>query len=162
MLRLRMSAKDAHYGGNLVDGAHMLHLFGDVATELLIIQDGDEGLFCAYDMVEFKAPVYAGDYIEAYGEITHVGNTSRTMKFEAYKVIKTRPDISDSAADVLEEKILVCRATGTCVTPAQCQRKNVTAKKAAAKKAVAKKVAPAKKAVAKKATVKKATKARKK
>ncbi|MBO4481880.1 MAG: 3-aminobutyryl-CoA ammonia lyase [Bacteroidales bacterium] len=119
-----MSAKDAHYGGNLVDGAHMLHLFGDVATELLIIQDGDEGLFCAYDMVEFKAPVYAGDYIEAYGEITHVGNTSRKMSFEAYKVIKTRPDISDSAADVLEEKILVCRASGTCVTPKNCQRKN--------------------------------------
>ena len=91
MLRVRMSAKDAHYGGNLVDGAHMVHLFGDVATELLIKQDGDEGLFCAYDMVEFKAPVYAGDYIEAYGEITHVGNTSRKMKFEAYKVIRTLP-----------------------------------------------------------------------
>ena len=63
-LRLRMSAKDAHYGGNLVDGAHMVHLFGDVATELLIKCDGDEGLFCAYDMVEFKAPVYAGAYID--------------------------------------------------------------------------------------------------
>ena len=50
-LRVRMSAKDAHYGGNLVDGAHMLHLFGDVATELLIKADGDEGLFCAYDNV---------------------------------------------------------------------------------------------------------------
>ena len=45
MIRLRMSAKDAHYGGNLVDGAHMVHLFGDVATELLIMHDGDEGLF---------------------------------------------------------------------------------------------------------------------
>ena len=78
MLRLRMSAKDAHYGGNLVDGAHMVHLFGDVATELLIACDGDEGLFCAYDNVEFLAPVYAGDYIEAYGEIEKVGNTSRT------------------------------------------------------------------------------------
>lgn len=66
-LRLRMSAKDAHYGGNLVDGAHMVHLFGDVATELLIKMDGDEGLFCAYDNVEFLAPTYAGDYIEAYG-----------------------------------------------------------------------------------------------
>ena len=74
LLRLRMSAKDAHYGGNLVDGAHMVHLFGDVATELLIKCDGDEGLFCAYDNVEFLAPVYAGDYIEAYGEIEKVGN----------------------------------------------------------------------------------------
>ncbi|MBR0135842.1 MAG: 3-aminobutyryl-CoA ammonia lyase, partial [Clostridia bacterium] len=69
-IRLRMSAQDAHYGGNLVDGAHMLALFGDVATELLIKLDGDEGLFKAYDMVEFIAPVFAGDYIEAYGEIT--------------------------------------------------------------------------------------------
>ena len=124
-LRVRMSAKDAHYGGNLVDGAHMLHLFGDVATELLIKADGDEGLFCAYDNVEFLAPVYAGDYIEAYGEIEKVGNTSRTMKFEARKVIVSRPDISASAADVLEEPIVVCRAHGTCVTPKDCQRKKI-------------------------------------
>ena len=72
-IRLRMSAKDAHYGGNLVDGAHMVHLFGDVATELLIKCDGDEGLFCAYDNIEFLAPVYAGDYIEVYGEIERIG-----------------------------------------------------------------------------------------
>lgn len=124
MIRLRMSSQDAHYGGNLVDGAHMLALFGDVATELLIMQDGDEGLFCAYDNVEFLAPVYAGDYIEAVGEITHVGNTSRKMVFEARKIIAPRPDISPSAADVLEEPIVVCRASGTCVTPKQCQRKN--------------------------------------
>ena len=124
MIRLRMSSQDAHYGGNLVDGAHMLALFGDVATELLIMQDGDEGLFCAYDNVEFLAPVYAGDYIEAVGEITKVGNTSRKMVFEARKVIRPRPDISASAADVLEEPVVVCRASGTCVVPKQCQRKN--------------------------------------
>ena len=97
MIRMRMSAHDAHYGGNLVDGARMLGLFGDVATELLIQHDGDEGLFCAYDNVEFLNPVYAGDYIEAVGEITSVGNTSRKMKFEARKVIAPRPDINDSA-----------------------------------------------------------------
>ena len=123
-LRLRMSAKDAHYGGNLVDGAHMVHLFGDVATELLIKCDGDEGLFCAYSDVEFKAPVYAGDYIEAYGEITEIGNSSRKMVFEAKKVIKTRPDISDSAADFPEEPVVVATAKGVCVTPKDCQRKN--------------------------------------
>lgn len=116
-IRLRMSAHDAHYGGNLVDGARMLQLFGDVATELLIQRDGDEGLFKAYDMVEFIAPVYAGDYIEASGEIVSEGNTSRKMKFEARKIIAPRTDISASAADVLEEPIVVCRATGTCVTP---------------------------------------------
>ena len=123
MIRLRMSSADAHYGGNLVDGAKMLQLFGDVATELLIIQDGDEGLFCAYDKVEFLAPVYAGDYIEAVGEITQVGNSSRQMQFEARKVISPRTDISASAADVLEEPIVVCRASGTCVVPKNCQRK---------------------------------------
>ena len=112
-LRLRMSAKDAHYGGELVDGAHMVHLFGDVATELLIQIDGDEGLFCAYDNVEFLAPTYAGDYI---------GNTSRHMVFEARKVIVSRKDISASAADFLEEPIIVARASGTCVTPKECKR----------------------------------------
>lgn len=123
MIRLRMGAHDAHYGGNLVDGAKMLQLFGDVATELLIRNDGDEGLFCAYDNVEFKAPVFAGDYIETVGEITHVGNTSRKMTFEAYKVIRPRPDVNESACDVLEEPILVCRASGTCVVPKDKQRK---------------------------------------
>lgn len=123
-IRLRMSTHDAHYGGNLVDGARMLNLFGDVATELLIKQDGDEGLFCAYDNVEFLAPVYAGDYIEAYGEITKMGNTSRKMTFEARKVITARTDISASAAEVLKEPVVVCRASGTCVTPKDCQRYN--------------------------------------
>ncbi len=123
-IRVRMSAHDAHYGGNLVDGAKMLELFGDVATELLIRRDGDEGLFCAYDMVEFKAPVYAGDFIEATGEIVSEGNTSRKMVFVARKVITARPDINDSAAEVLAEPILVCRASGTCVTPKDKQRNN--------------------------------------
>jgi len=124
MIRLRMGSHDAHYGGNLVDGAKMLQLFGDVATELLIRLDGDEGLFKAYDMVEFMAPVYAGDYIEAVGTIETVGNSSRKMKFEARKVIVPRTDVSESAADFLEEPIVVCRATGTCVTPKASQRKN--------------------------------------
>ena len=107
LLRLRMSAKDAHYGGNLVDGAHMVHLFGDVATELLIKCDGDEGLFCAYDNVEFLAPVYAGDYIEAYGEIEKIGNTSRTMKFEA------RKSSGCTAVDFLSSSILTLTLLGT-------------------------------------------------
>ena len=122
LIRLRMSAHDAHYGGNLVDGARMLALFGDVATELLIRLDGDEGLFVAYDSVEFLAPVYAGDYIEASGHITKVGNTSRAMAFEARKVISVRSDVNDSAADYLAEAIIVCRASGTCVTPKDKKR----------------------------------------
>lgn len=122
-IRVRMSLHDAHYGGNLVDGAKMLNLFGDVATELLILRDGDEGLFKAYDNVEFMAPVYAGDFIEAEGRIVSEGNTSRKMEFVARKVIAPRTDISDSAADFLAEPIIVCKASGTCVTPKNCQRK---------------------------------------
>jgi 3-aminobutyryl-CoA ammonia-lyase len=122
-IRVRMSLRDAHYGGNLVDGAAMLALFGDVATELLIRHDGDEGLFKAYEAVEFFAPVFAGDFIEATGEIIHAGNSSRKMEFEARKVIAPRPDISESACDVLEEPIVVCRAVGTCVVPKRKQRK---------------------------------------
>ena len=121
-LRLRMGSHDAHYGGNLVDGARMLSLFGDVATELCILQDGDEGLFRAYDSVEFLAPVFAGDFIEAVGEITQVGNSSRKMKFEARKVIRPLPDVSPSAAEVLPQAQVVCRATGTCVVPKDKQR----------------------------------------
>lgn len=122
MIRIRMGSHDAHYGGNLVDGAKMLQLFGDVATELLIQNDGDEGLFKAYDSVEFLAPVYAGDYIEAVGEIVNIGNSSRKMVFEARKVIVPRFDISDSAADVLEDPIVACKASGTCVVPKDKQR----------------------------------------
>jgi len=122
-IRLRMSASDAHYGGNLVDGARMLSLFGDVATELLVRMDGDEGLFVAYDRVEFLAPVYAGDYIEASGRITGVGNTSRRMEFEARKVIAARGDISATAADFLEGPLTVCRASGTCVVPKEKKRR---------------------------------------
>jgi 3-aminobutyryl-CoA ammonia-lyase len=118
-----MSAHDAHYGGHLVDGARMLALFGDVATELLIRLDGDEGLFVAYDKVEFLAPVYAGDYIEAEGRIVKIGNTSRTMEFEARKVIAVRSDVNDSAADCLAVPVIVCRAAGTCVTPRSKKRR---------------------------------------
>lgn len=121
-LRLRMSQQDAHYGGGLVDGARILALFGDVATELLIRTDGDEGLFRAYDKVDFLAPVYAGDFLEITGEITEKGNTSRKMTFACHKVIVPRPDVAASAADVLAEPVLCVSASGTCVVPKKNQR----------------------------------------
>src|ERR1700690_395654 len=111
-LRVRMGAHDAHYAGELVDGARILALFGDVATELLIRLDGDEGLFRAYEGIEFLAPVRAGDYIEATGVITKVGNTSRAMAFEARKVVPPAraSGLADSAADALSSPVVVCRA----------------------------------------------------
>jgi 3-aminobutyryl-CoA ammonia-lyase len=119
MHRLRLSAHDAHYAGELVDGARCLALFGDVATELCIRHDGDEGLFRAYDSVEFLAPVRAGDVLEVFGEIVDVGRTSRKMRFWAHKVIElTRdPSAAASAARLIDPPVLVCRGSGTCVVP---------------------------------------------
>lgn len=124
-IRLRMSSHDAHYAGELVDGARMLALFGDVATELLIRHDGDEGLFRAYESIEFLAPVFAGDYIEAYGEIIEVGRSSRKMRFEARKVAGNvrKPGVPASASEMYDPPIVVTRAIGTCVVPIDLQRK---------------------------------------
>jgi 3-aminobutyryl-CoA ammonia-lyase len=125
-IRVRISAHDAHYGGQLVNGAYMLSLFGDVATELAILCDGDEGLLVGYDKIELLAPLFAGDFVEASGRITRVGRTSRRIEFEAYKVIAARTDISNSAADVLEPPLLVGRAVGTTVVKIERQRKTGT------------------------------------
>ena len=123
LLRLRVGAEHAHYGGGLVDGAFVLKLFGDAATELLVRHDGDEGLFRAYSAVEFLSPVGAGDYLEVEAELTRVGKTSREMRFEARKVITSAASDSSSAARLLDPPLVVARATGTCVVPLERQRK---------------------------------------
>lgn len=122
-LRVRIGQEEAHYGGNLVEGARVLKLFGDIVTEIAIITDGDEGLFVGYDKVEFLAPVYAGDFLEVVGTVTRIGNTSRTVELTATKVIASRYDIGSSAADVLDEPITVVRAVGTTVIPSDHSRK---------------------------------------
>ena len=124
ILRFRVCPADAHYAGNLVAGGRIMQWFGDVATALCIMHDGDEGLFVAYDRVEFLAPVYPGDFLEVRGRIARVGNTSRGMSFEAHKFIAAPAGGSrDSAADVTDPPVLVARASGTCVVPADRQRK---------------------------------------
>ncbi|MGH2545710.1 MAG: hotdog domain-containing protein [Actinomycetota bacterium] len=122
-LRLRMAQTDAHYGGNLVAGAKVMEMFGDLATELAIRHDGDEGLLAGYERVEFLAPVYAGDFLEARGRIVRVGTTSRTCEFECRKYIQPRYELSDSAADLLEQPVVTTRATGTFVVKKEHQRR---------------------------------------
>ena len=123
MLRVRVSEKDVHYAGGLVNGAWVLGLFGDVATELSVRYDGDEGLMAAYKSIELLAPIHAGDFIEATGIISRVGNTSRIMDFEARRVIEVCSDLKQpSAADVLDPPIVVARAQLVNVTPKACQR----------------------------------------
>jgi 3-aminobutyryl-CoA ammonia-lyase len=107
----------AHYAGNLVDGAYVLGLFGDVATEVCIQADGDEGLFASYSDVQFLQPLRAGDVVEVTATITRVGNRSRELEFSASVVCRGRPDVSGSAAEVLAEPLVITRATGTVVVP---------------------------------------------
>ena len=122
-LRIRISANDVHYAGELVDGAHIMKLFGDVATELTIRYDGDEGLLRAYEKVEFLEPVHGGDFLEITGKIVKVGNSSRKILFEAFKVISSSKDVNqESACDVLKPRILVATAIGTSVVTKNKQR----------------------------------------
>jgi 3-aminobutyryl-CoA ammonia-lyase len=108
----------AHYAGNLVDGAYVLGLFGDVATELCIRSDGDEGLFASYSDVQFRAPVQAGDVVEVDAVLTRLGRRSRSIDFEARVVCRGRAgDASASAAAVLDPPIVVVTASGTVVVP---------------------------------------------
>jgi 3-aminobutyryl-CoA ammonia-lyase len=107
----------AHYAGNLVDGAYSLGLFGDVATELCIRLDGDEGLFAGYEEVRFHAPLMAGDVVTAQARVVAVGTRSRKVAFSAHVVCRGRPDRSPSAAEVLPEPLLVTSAVGTVVVP---------------------------------------------
>ncbi len=107
----------AHYAGNLVDGAYVLAMFGDVATEVCIQTDGDEGLFASYSDVQFLQPLRAGDVVEATATISRVGNRSREIEFVATVVCRGRTDRSESAAEVLAEPLVITRATGTVVVP---------------------------------------------
>lgn len=124
-LRVRMSQNDAHYGGNLVDGARVLALFGDLVTEIAIRTDGDEGLLSNYSSVEFTAPVYAGDYIEAVARLLRRSRLRRVVEFEARKVIAARYDLGPSSAQVLNEPTMVCRAIGTTVIPPRAGTRSV-------------------------------------
>ncbi|MCZ3389305.1 MAG: 3-aminobutyryl-CoA ammonia-lyase [Actinomycetia bacterium] len=107
----------AHYAGNLVDGAYTLSLFGDVATDLMIVTDGDEGLFASYSDIQFTAPVRAGDVLEVTATVSRVGRRSRELTFTARVVSRGRPDLGEAAAEVLAEPKLAVSAIGTIVVP---------------------------------------------
>src|SRR5437867_13323114 len=121
-LRVRVGSEDAHYG-TIAAGAFVMQLFGDLATEITVRRDGDEGLLRAYESVEFLAPVRPGDFLECRAKLIREGRTSRTFKAQAWKVLATRQDLGESAADVLDGPVLVARAIGTTVVQAHLQRK---------------------------------------
>jgi 3-aminobutyryl-CoA ammonia-lyase len=109
---------DAHYAGNLVDGAYSLKLFGDVATEMCIVTDSDEGLFASYSDVQFEQPVRAGDVLEVTCELTRVGTRSRVLDLAVLVVARGNPsDAQPGAAEVLDPPLVATTATGTVVVP---------------------------------------------
>jgi 3-aminobutyryl-CoA ammonia-lyase len=107
----------AHYAGNLVDGAYSLAAFGDVATELCIRTDGDEGLFASYSDVQFLAPIRAGDCIEIEATLVRVGTRSREMGFEVRVTARGNHDRGESASDLLDQPIIATTARGVVVVP---------------------------------------------
>jgi 3-aminobutyryl-CoA ammonia-lyase len=109
---------DAHYAGHLVDGAYSLKLFGDVATEMCILTDGDEGLFASYSDVQFREPVRAGDVVEITCEVTRVGTRSRDLAFAVHVVARGEATADrPGAAAFLSQPLLATTATGTVVVP---------------------------------------------
>ena len=120
--RRYVTYSSAHYAGSLVDGAYVLALFGDVATEMCVRTDGDEGLFASYSDVQFLAAVRAGDVVEAEARLTRVGTRSRVLALEARVVCRSlaagggEPAVA-SAAVVLDPPLVVVTATGTVVVP---------------------------------------------
>jgi 3-aminobutyryl-CoA ammonia-lyase len=121
-LRVRVSEKDVHYAGGLVNGAYVLGLFGDVGTELMVRFDGDEGLLAAYNRIELKAPVRAGDFLEVSGWITRAGASSRTIELEAHRYISVTSVPFESSADYFETPELVARAEMVSVVRGPQQR----------------------------------------
>lgn len=108
----------AHYAGNLVDGAYSLGLFGDVATEMCIRTDDDEGLFASYSDVQFREPVRAGDVLEISCEVVRVGSRSRDLSFEVRVVARgAATDARPGAAALLDPPLVATTATGTVVVP---------------------------------------------
>ena len=107
----------AHYAGNLVDGAYVLALFGDVATELMITTDGDEGLFASYSDVQFRSALRGGDVVEVTATLARAGRRSREIEFAAHVVCRGTPERGDNAAEVLAEPLLITTARGTVVAP---------------------------------------------
>jgi len=120
-LRIRVGTEDAHYG-SIAAGAYVMKLFGDLATEITVRRDGDEGLLRAYESVEFLAPVRPGDFLECRATLVREGNTSRTFQAEAWRVVDARPDLEESAVDLVREPVLVAKATGTTVVQSHLQR----------------------------------------
>jgi len=120
LIRIRLSQKDVHYGGGIVNMARLLELIGDCATELGVMRCGDEGLLAAYEHIEQYQPAFAGDYLEVWGWLSRIGNSSATFEVEVLKVIQ--PTNAEGQCEYLDPPVLVAKATGVGVVPKEVDR----------------------------------------
>lgn len=118
MIRVRLSSGDAHYAGQLVNGSHAVELMGDVATELMIMHDGNEGQCIGYDKIAFTSPMYSGDFLEVVGRIIGIEGNKRKVQCRAFKIATNAGLIKqESAVNVLETPVMTAEAISTYVVP---------------------------------------------
>jgi enamine deaminase RidA (YjgF/YER057c/UK114 family)/acyl-CoA hydrolase len=111
-LRMRLAPSDARYAGGLIPGSKAMELFADLETELSLLEGGDEGLCVAYDMVEFHAPLYVGDFVEGTARVVSKGRTSRRIEAEIHKVLGSD---EHGLAVTYDQPVLAARASATIV-----------------------------------------------
>lgn len=114
---------DSHYPNQVISLGIITELFGMVGGKLSMMLDGDDGLMCAFENLEFLAPAYQGDYVRATATLLKVGKTSRKRRYEAHVVARSHGiGPHTTSAEVLKEPILVARGIGTAVVLRDRQR----------------------------------------
>ena len=102
--RIRIKEKDIN--NNYIDVCKIIDIFDDVAGELLIRNEGHDGILKGYEELELIKPIGVGDYIDVVGQIIAFNDTRIKVKFEVYKVL----DGEHEKYLLLPE--IVCKAIG--------------------------------------------------
>lgn len=85
-LSYNMTTADANNQDGLVPFGRQWDFIGDVETEQMILNDGDESLCLGYRDCKIYENAYVGDMMEYKATMVHVGNTSRDCKIEVFKL----------------------------------------------------------------------------
>lgn len=112
VIRLRLAPADARYARGLAAGSKAMEIFADLETELALREGGDEGLCVAYDMVEFLAPLRAGDFVEGRARVVARGRSSRRIAAEIHKLLEVD---DDGILEPSDGPVLAARASVTIV-----------------------------------------------
>lgn len=128
-LSYKMTSADANSPEGIVPFGRQFDFIGDVETELMILNDGDESLCLGYTDVELFEDVYVGDQLDFTAEMIKIGNTSRTCRISTYKVatLASRLGMTDTVPGQMyyfEEPKLISDGTVVLVVKKELQRGN--------------------------------------